>query len=90
MAVSSQWSSSKPSKSPKSSDNFSLNSKNCYGYPMGLGFGGNLEFNFGFGMRNGVRALKNGDYGNWWNFLTVNVVNISLQTTATILALGKV
>nr|XP_043628222.1 protein CHLOROPLAST IMPORT APPARATUS 2 isoform X2 [Erigeron canadensis] len=45
----------------------------CYGYPMGLGFGGNLEFNFGFGMRNGVRALKNGDDGHWWNFPVVNV-----------------
>ncbi|KAI3701714.1 hypothetical protein L6452_26989 [Arctium lappa] len=55
-----------------------LNSKSfCYGYPMGLGFGGNLEFNFGFGMRNGVRALKNGDDGNWWSFPTVNVVNVS-------------
>ncbi|XP_021981420.1 protein CHLOROPLAST IMPORT APPARATUS 2 [Helianthus annuus] len=58
-------------------NNYSLNSKTCYGYPMGLGFGGNLEFNFGMGMRNGIRALKNGDGGNWWSFPTVNVVNIS-------------
>ncbi|XP_023765468.1 protein CHLOROPLAST IMPORT APPARATUS 2 isoform X1 [Lactuca sativa] len=74
----------------KSSDNFSPNSKTCYGYPMGLGFGGNLEFNFGFGMRNGVRALKNGDDGNWWNFPTVNVVNISPPVAAAIVAPGKV
>ncbi|KAJ9550728.1 hypothetical protein OSB04_014773 [Centaurea solstitialis] len=45
---------------------------------MGLGFGGNLEFHFGFGMRNGVRALKNGDDGNYgWSFPKVNVVNVS-------------
>ncbi|KAM0036711.1 putative transcription factor C2C2-CO-like family [Helianthus debilis subsp. tardiflorus] len=49
----------------------------CYGYPLGLGFGGNLEFNFGMGMRNGIRALKNGDDGNWWNFPTVNVADVS-------------
>ncbi|XP_071729692.1 protein CHLOROPLAST IMPORT APPARATUS 2-like [Rutidosis leptorrhynchoides] len=53
------------------------NSRTCYGYPMGLGFGGNLEMNFGFGVRNGMRALKNGDDGNWWRFPKVNVVNIS-------------
>ncbi|MFS7918462.1 putative transcription factor C2C2-CO-like family [Helianthus anomalus] len=49
----------------------------CYGYPLGLGFGGNLEFNFGMGMKNGIRALKNGDDGNWWNFPTVNVADVS-------------
>ncbi|CAH1413638.1 unnamed protein product [Lactuca virosa] len=74
----------------KSSNNFSLNSKTCYGYPIGLEFGGNLEFNFGFRMRNRVRALKNGDEGNWWNFPTVNVMNISPLVAATILASGKV
>ncbi|KVI01426.1 protein CHLOROPLAST IMPORT APPARATUS 2-like [Cynara cardunculus var. scolymus] len=67
-----------------------LNSKTCYGYPMGLGFGGNLEFNFSFGMRNGVRALKNGDDGNWWSFPTVNVVNISPPVVATAVAPAKI
>ncbi|KAI3709066.1 hypothetical protein L2E82_38800 [Cichorium intybus] len=74
----------------KSTDNSCLNSKTCYGYPMGLGFGGNLEFNFGFGMRNGVRALKNGDDGNWWNFPTVNVVNILPPVTAALVSQTKV
>ncbi|CAI9288612.1 unnamed protein product [Lactuca saligna] len=59
----------------RSSDNFYLNLKTCYGYPMRLRFGANLEFNFGFRMRNGVRPLKNGDDGNRWNFSTMNVVN---------------
>ncbi|KAK1418362.1 hypothetical protein QVD17_27505 [Tagetes erecta] len=59
-----------------------LNSKTCYGYPMGLGFGANLEFNFGFGMRNGIRALKNGDGRNWWSFPAVNVVNVSSPVKA--------
>nr|XP_043624188.1 protein CHLOROPLAST IMPORT APPARATUS 2-like [Erigeron canadensis] len=49
----------------------------CYGYPIGLGFGGNLEFKFGYGLRNGVRALKNVDEGNWESFSAVNLINIS-------------
>ncbi|KAL8223063.1 hypothetical protein R6Q57_020462 [Mikania cordata] len=66
------------SESHESNDDSWLNSNTCYGYPLGLGFGGNLEFNFGcFGMRNGVRAMKNGDDGNWWRIPTVNVVNVS-------------
>ncbi|KAL8189492.1 hypothetical protein R6Q57_029058 [Mikania cordata] len=58
------------------SANFGFNYNTCYGYPMGLGFGGNLEFKFGFGLRNGVRALKNVDEG-CWSFPAVNVMNIS-------------
>lgn len=46
-----------------------------YGYPMGLGFSGNFEF--GFGMRRGVRALRNVEESNWWSSTTVNVVDIS-------------
>ncbi|XP_050372708.1 protein CHLOROPLAST IMPORT APPARATUS 2 isoform X2 [Argentina anserina] len=48
--------------------------KSCYGYPMGLGFGGN----FGFGFRGGVRPLRQVDDGvNWWSFPTVDVLEIS-------------
>ncbi|PSS36390.1 Protein CHLOROPLAST IMPORT APPARATUS 2 like [Actinidia chinensis var. chinensis] len=47
----------------------------CYGYPMGMGFGGN--FDSGFGMRIGVRPLRNVDEGEWWRFPTVDVVQIS-------------
>ncbi|KAK9055276.1 hypothetical protein SSX86_026358 [Deinandra increscens subsp. villosa] len=39
----------------------------CYGYPIGLGFG----------VRNGLRALKNADERNWWDFPMVDVVNSS-------------
>ncbi|XP_076949815.1 protein CHLOROPLAST IMPORT APPARATUS 2-like [Bidens hawaiensis] len=54
------------------------NNNTCYEYPMGLGFGGNLEFNFGFGMRNGIRALKNSNSNNnnWWNIPAVKVVDV--------------
>ncbi|KAI3775284.1 hypothetical protein L1987_49855 [Smallanthus sonchifolius] len=55
-----------------------FNYNTCYGYPMGLGFGGNLEFKFG--LRNGVRALKNVDEWNW-SFPAVNVMNISPPVT---------
>lgn len=47
----------------------------CYGYPMGLGFNGSYEF--GFGMRNAVRALRNVDEGNWWSFPTVEIADIT-------------
>ncbi|KAG5559697.1 hypothetical protein RHGRI_009272 [Rhododendron griersonianum] len=48
----------------------------CYGFPMGLGFGG--KFDFRFGMKRGVRALRNVDEGgDWWRFPTVNVTDIS-------------
>ncbi|XP_021277159.1 LOW QUALITY PROTEIN: protein CHLOROPLAST IMPORT APPARATUS 2 [Herrania umbratica] len=51
-----------------------------YGNPMGLGFGGRFEFGFGFGLRRGVRALRHVDEGNWWNFSTVDVLQISPKT----------
>lgn len=58
-----------------SSDQTMMNS--CYGYPMGLGFGGNFEFGFGF-RRGGVRPLRQVDDGmNWWSFPTVDVLEIS-------------
>ncbi|XP_076914399.1 protein CHLOROPLAST IMPORT APPARATUS 2-like [Bidens hawaiensis] len=57
--------------------NTNSNEKSCYGYPVGLGIGGYLECNFGFGLRNGVRALKNVDEGNWWSYPVVNVMNVS-------------
>ncbi|XP_076910656.1 protein CHLOROPLAST IMPORT APPARATUS 2-like [Bidens hawaiensis] len=63
-------------------NNSCSDSKTCYGYPLGLGFGGNLEVNFGIGMRNGIRALKNSDGGNWWGFPTLNVVNMSAPAKA--------
>ncbi|KAL9992768.1 putative transcription factor C2C2-CO-like family [Helianthus debilis subsp. tardiflorus] len=56
--------------------NFGFNYNTCYGYPMGLGLGGNLELNFGFGLRNGVRALRKVDEGHW-SVPAVNVMNIS-------------
>ncbi|KAI7739760.1 hypothetical protein M8C21_026542 [Ambrosia artemisiifolia] len=56
--------------------NFGLSYNTCYGYPMGLGLGGNLELNFGFGLRNGVRAIRKVDEG-YWSVPAVNVMNIS-------------
>ncbi|KAH7855747.1 hypothetical protein Vadar_028358 [Vaccinium darrowii] len=48
----------------------------CYGFPMGLGFGG--KFDFRFGLKRGVRALRNVEEGReWWRFPTVNVTDIS-------------
>ncbi|XWS73313.1 hypothetical protein CRYUN_Cryun02cG0117700 [Craigia yunnanensis] len=34
----------------------------------------------GFGLRRGVRALRHVDEGNWWNFPTVDVLQISPKT----------
>ncbi|XP_004296491.1 PREDICTED: protein CHLOROPLAST IMPORT APPARATUS 2-like isoform X1 [Fragaria vesca subsp. vesca] len=63
------------SSTTTSSDQMMMGS--CYGYPMGLGFGGNLEFGFGF-RRGGVRPLRQVDDGvNWWSFPTVDVLEIS-------------
>lgn len=42
-------------------------------YPIGLGFGGKLDFP----LRRGVRAWRHSDEGNWWNFPTVDVLQIS-------------
>ncbi|KAM2657701.1 hypothetical protein EV1_013032 [Malus domestica] len=46
----------------------------CYGYPIGLGFGGKFEFG---SRRGGVRPLRHVDEGNWWSFPTVDVLEIS-------------
>lgn len=46
-----------------------------YGNPMGIGFGG--KFQFGFGHRRGIRALRHVDEGNWWSFPVVDVLQIS-------------
>ncbi|KAG8376387.1 hypothetical protein BUALT_Bualt09G0058200 [Buddleja alternifolia] len=43
----------------------------CYGYPVGLGF------DFGFGVRNELRAMRNVDEGDWWSFHSVNVLDIN-------------
>ncbi|KAA8522716.1 hypothetical protein F0562_009122 [Nyssa sinensis] len=46
-----------------------------FGHPLGLGFGG--KFDFCFGMRRGIGALRNVDEGDWWRFPTVDVLAIS-------------
>ncbi|XP_022755482.1 protein CHLOROPLAST IMPORT APPARATUS 2 isoform X2 [Durio zibethinus] len=51
-----------------------------YGNPMGYGFGGKLEFGLGLGLRRGIRALRHVDEGSWWNFPTVDVLQISPRT----------
>ncbi|XP_059637513.1 protein CHLOROPLAST IMPORT APPARATUS 2-like [Cornus florida] len=51
----------------------------CHGLPLGLGFG--RKFDLGFGMRRGVRALRNVDEGDWWKFPTVDVLDISPKFT---------
>lgn len=52
-----------------------VHNSNCwYGNPMGIGFGGKLEL--GFGMRSGMKALRQVDEGNWWNF-PIDVLQIS-------------
>ncbi|KAL8191548.1 hypothetical protein R6Q57_028279 [Mikania cordata] len=55
----------------ESSDNLAYDFKIEYDYPMGLGFG----------VRNGVRALKKADHRNWWKFPMVDVVNTSPAVT---------
>lgn len=49
-------------------------STTCIGYPLGLGFNGSLDCDFG--MKRGVRALRNVDESNWWSFPTVNMADI--------------
>ncbi|KAL2458478.1 Protein CHLOROPLAST IMPORT APPARATUS 2 [Forsythia ovata] len=46
-----------------------------YGYPIGLGI--EDAFEFGFGMRSEVRAMRNVDEGDWWRFPSVNVLDIN-------------
>ncbi|KAL8480283.1 hypothetical protein ACS0TY_026994 [Phlomoides rotata] len=43
----------------------------CYGYPVGLGF------EFGYGMRREMKAIRNGDECDWWRFPSVNLVDIT-------------
>ncbi|GAV84252.1 CCT domain-containing protein [Cephalotus follicularis] len=52
-----------------------MDSYSWYDNPMGIGFGGKLDF--GFGVRSGVRAFRTVDDGNWWSFPTVDVLQIS-------------
>ncbi|GLU10569.1 hypothetical protein SLE2022_273620 [Rubroshorea leprosula] len=52
------------------------NGGNRYGNPMGLGFGGKFEF-----PTTGVRAWRHSDEGNWWNFPTVDMRQISPRIT---------
>lgn len=57
----------------------SANSSNiCFGCPMGLGLG--FELGLGIGRPGIVKALRNSDDGNynsWWNFPTVDMVELS-------------
>lgn len=54
----------------------------CIGYPLGLGFNGNLDCDFGM-KRGGVRALRNVDESNWWSFPTVAVADITPKSKKT-------
>lgn len=60
-------------------------------YPMGLGFGGNFEF--GLGIRLGVRAFRPVvDEGDWWRFPAIDVREISPKfnpTTTTKVSVKK-
>lgn len=47
-----------------------------YENPMGLGFGGRFDLGLG-SRRGGVRALRHVEEANWWNFPTVDVLQIS-------------
>ncbi|KAF2309774.1 hypothetical protein GH714_005038 [Hevea brasiliensis] len=47
------------------------------GNPMGFHFGWKFQLGIGNGMRKGVRALRYGDEGNWWNFPIVDMLQIS-------------
>ncbi|KAJ9128414.1 hypothetical protein P3X46_035059 [Hevea brasiliensis] len=47
------------------------------GNPMGFHFGWKFQLGVGNGMRKGVRALRYGDEGNWWNFPIVDMLQIS-------------
>ena len=47
----------------------------CYGFPIGLGFENRYQYDFG--MRSGVRPLRNVDDGDWWKYPSVNVIDIT-------------
>ncbi|KAK6147434.1 hypothetical protein DH2020_018346 [Rehmannia glutinosa] len=49
----------------------------CYGYPVGLGF------EFGYGMRKEMRAMRNVDEGDWWRFPSVNVLDVTPKISKT-------
>ncbi|CAI9298084.1 unnamed protein product [Lactuca saligna] len=51
----------------ESNDIVSTDANTSHGYPMGMGFG----------ARNGVKALRNGDEGNWWRIPMVDMVDIT-------------
>lgn len=56
--------------------NFSGSSRtnaSCYGYPIGLGFGGKFNFGFGLGMRRALRRVDG--EGDWWRFPTIDVTD---------------
>lgn len=48
----------------------------CYGYPVGLGF------EFGYGMKREMRAIRSGDECDWWRFPSVNLVDITPRISA--------
>ncbi|XP_016433674.1 protein CHLOROPLAST IMPORT APPARATUS 2 [Nicotiana tabacum] len=64
-------------KEPLNESNFSHSfGSTCYGFPIGLGFeNGYLQYDFG--MRSGVRPLRNVDDGDWWKYPSVNVIDIT-------------
>ncbi|KAJ9162786.1 hypothetical protein P3X46_022532 [Hevea brasiliensis] len=57
--------------------NLSVSNENVAMNPMGFHFGGKFQLGFGNGIKKGVRALRNGDEGNWWNFPIVDMLQIS-------------
>lgn len=48
----------------------------CYGYPVGMGF------EFGYGVRREMRAMRNVDEGDWWRFPTVNMIDLTPKNAA--------
>ncbi|KAK4396706.1 protein CHLOROPLAST IMPORT APPARATUS 2 [Sesamum angolense] len=70
---------------PVTDDMSSYNAMNncCYGYPVGLGF------EFGYGVRRELRAMRNVDEGDWWRFPSVNVADIAPTTSKMIPAEKK-
>lgn len=61
-----------PNYNNQSSQSTQINTSGyCYGYPVGLGF------EFGYGMRREMRAMRNGDECDWWRFPSVNLVDLT-------------